>query len=155
MNMQPLDKDKLFSIFEAGDEEVYQENNVSELLDNPYVLIGMVVRGVQNWHIMDIMYKRSHPKEYSRVRRRVMYKYFVKICGYLERLDINNFKTLYTIGDSYDIKEVKESFDQLLKYFEDIEYYEKCAIVKSYLDLLNHEYITKDLLKNTGIKLPN
>jgi len=153
--MQPLDKDKLFSIFEAGDEEVYQENNVSELLDNPYVLIGMVVRGVQNWHIMDIMYKRSHPKEYSRVRRKVMYKYFVKIYGYLERLDINNFKTLYTIGDSYDIKEVKESFDQLLKYFEDIEYYEKCAIVKSYLDLLNHEYITKDLLKNTGIKLPN
>jgi len=153
--MQPLDKDTLFSIFEAGDEEVYQENNVSELLDNPYVLIGMVVRGVQNWHIMDIMYKRSHPKEYSRVRRKVMYKYFVKICGYLERLDINNFKTLYTIGDSYDIKEVKESFDQLLKYFEDIEYYEKCAIVKSYLDLLNHEYITKDLLKNTGIKLPN
>lgn len=153
--MQPLDKNTLFSIFEAGDEEVYKENNVSELLDNPYVLIGMVVRGVQNWHIMDIMYKRSHPKEYSRVRRKVMYKYFVKVCGYLERLDINNFKTLYTIGDSYDIKEVKESFDQLLKYFEDIEYYEKCAIVKSYLDLLNHEYITKDLLKNTGIKLPN
>ena len=153
--MQPLDKDTLFSIFEAGDEEVYKENNVSELLDNPYVLIGMVVRGVQNWHIMDIMYKRSHPKEYDRVRRKVMYKYFIKICGYLERLDINNFKTLYTIGDSYDIKEVKESFDQLLKYFEGIEYYEKCAIVKSYLDLLNHEYITKDLLKNTGIKLPN
>ena len=153
--MQPLDKNTLFSIFEAGDEEVYKENNVSELLDNPYVLIGMVVRGVQNWHIMDIMYKRSHPKEYSRVRRKVMYKYFVKICGYLERLDINNFKTLYTIGDSYDIKEVKESFDQLLKYFEGIEYYEKCAIVKSYLDLLNHEYITKDLLRNTGIKLPN
>ena len=153
--MQPLDKNTLFSIFEAGDEEVYKENNVSELLDNPYVLIGMVVRGVQNWHIMDIMYKRSHLNEYSKVRRKVMYKYFVKICGYLERLDINNFKTLYTIGDSYDIKEVKESFDQLLKYFEGIEYYEKCAIVKSYLDLLNHEYITKDLLKNTGIKLPN
>ena len=92
--MQPLDKNTLFSIFEAGDEEVYKENNVSELLDNPYVLIGMVVRGVQNWHIMDIMYKRSHPNEYSKVRRKVMYKYFVKICGYLERLDINNFKTL-------------------------------------------------------------
>ena len=58
--MQPLDKNTLFSIFEVGDEEVYKENNVESLLDNPFVLIGMVVRGVENWHLMDILYTRNN-----------------------------------------------------------------------------------------------
>jgi len=153
--MQPLDKDTLFSIFEAGDEEVYQENNVTSLLDNPYVLIGMVVRGVQNWHLMDLMYKRSYAKEYIKVRHTIQRKYFLKLISYLERLDVKSFSTVYTIGDSFDSQEVQYTFNTLLDYFEKVEMYEECAIVKDYLDLLNHEYLTKDLLKNTGLELPN
>ena len=153
--MQPLDKDALFSIFEAGDEEVYQENNVTSLLDNPYVLIGMVVRGVQNWHLMDLMYKRSYPKEYIKVRHTIQRKYFLRLISYLERLEVKSFSTIYTIGDSFDSQEVQYTFNILLDYFERFEMYEECAIVKDYLDLLNHEYLTKDLLKNTGLKLPN
>ena len=153
--MQPLDKNTLFSIFEAGDEEVYEENNVSGLLDNPYVLIGMVVRGVQNYHLMDVMYKRSYPQDYAKVRQKIKLNYFLRIAGYLQRLDVKSFSTVYTIGDSFDVQEVQEAFEQLITYFEQIEYYEQCALVKSYLDLLSHEVISKDLLKNTGIELPN
>ena len=153
--MQPLDKNTLFSIFEAGDEEVYEENNVSGLLDNPYVLIGMVVRGVQNYHLMDVMYKRSYPQEYTKVRQKIKLNYFLRIAGYLQRLDVKSFSTIYTIGDSFDVREVQEAFEHLIAYFEKIEYYEQCALVKSYLDLLSHEVISKSLLKNTGIELPN
>ena len=153
--MQPLDKNTLFSIFEAGDEEVYEENNVSGLLDNPYVLIGMVVRGVQNYHLMDVMYKRSYPQDYAKVRQKIKLNYFLRIAGYLQRLDVKSFSTVYTIGDSFDVQEVQEAFEHLITYFEQIEYYEQCALVKSYLDLLSHEVISKDLLKNTGIELPN
>ncbi len=52
--MQELNPDSLFSIFEAGDEEVYKENNVDYLLKNPYVLIGMVVRGIDNLSLIHI-----------------------------------------------------------------------------------------------------
>lgn len=153
--MQPLDKNTLFSIFEAGDEEVYRENNVDNLLENPYVLMGMVVRGVENWYLMDLMYKRSHPKEYSRVRPTIRLKYYNKLLGYLKRLDPNKFETVYTIGDSFDSREVEDRLTDMIQFYESIEQYEKCAIVKSYIDLLNHEIFTKDLLRNTGIKLPN
>lgn len=149
--MQPLDKNTLFSIFEAGDEEVYKENNVESLLDNPYVLMGMVVKGIDNWYLMDIMYKRSYPQEYARVRNSIKLKYYIKLFGYLQRLDVNKFETVYTIGESFNVGEVEDRLGDMLLFFQDLEMYERCAVVKKYLDLLKHEYFTKDLLKNKGI----
>lgn len=145
--MQPLNKNTLFSIFEQGDEEIYKEHNITGVLDNPYVLIGMVVRGMENWHIMDIMYKRSYPVEYKAVREGIQLKYMNKLVKYLERLDTNRFDTVYSIGDSFDEKVVRLALTNLLKYYEGIEYYEKCAIIKPYIDLLEHEVIKKELLK--------
>lgn len=145
--MLPLDKNTLFSIFEQGDEEIYKEHQVTGVLNNPYVLIGMVIRGMENWHIMDIMYKRSYPVEYKEVRATIQRKYMLKLVSYLERLDKSKFETVYTIGDSYDSKTVRLALNALLGYFEKIEYYEKCAIIKDYIDLLAHEVIQKELLK--------
>ena len=62
--MQKLDPHTLFSIFEKGDEEIYKENNIEELLDNPYVLIGMVVTGVENFYMIDQMYMVKHEEDY-------------------------------------------------------------------------------------------
>ena len=145
--MQPLDKNTLFSIFEQGDEEIYKEHNITGVLDNPYVLIGMVIRGMENWHLMDIMYKRSYPVEYKEVRSQIRLKYMLKLVAYLERLDKTKFETVYTIGDSYDSKTVRLALNSLLGFFESIEYYEKCAIIKDYIDLIAHEVIQKELLK--------
>ena len=131
--MQPLDKNSLFSIFDIGDEEVYKENNVEELLDNPFVLLGMVVRGVDNWHLMDILYTRKQGEEY--------------------KLDFNKFETVYTIGDSFDRDEVEKALNIILDVFISFEHYEKCATVKKFLDLLDHEYVLKSELKRAGLKL--
>ena len=51
--MKPIDPNQLFNLFEVGDEEVYEENGVKDVLQNPYVLMGMVVRGVENYNILD------------------------------------------------------------------------------------------------------
>jgi hypothetical protein len=152
--MQPLDKNTLFSIFDIGDEEVYKENNVEELLDNPFVLIGMVVRGVENWHLMDILYTRKKGEEYAEVRDKVQLQYFVKLCKYLDRLDFNKFETVYTIGESFDKDEVDDRLSQMMDVFIENEYYEQCATVKRFLDMLSHEYILKCELKKAGLRLP-
>ena len=58
--MKPIDPNQLFSLFEVGDEEVYEEHDVTEVLQNPYVLMGMVVRGVENYNILDKLYLRIY-----------------------------------------------------------------------------------------------
>jgi hypothetical protein len=145
--MQPLDKDTLFSIFEQGDEEIYQEHKITGVMNNPYVLMGMVIRGMENWHLMDIMYKRSYKEEYQRVRDSIRVKYMSKLVSYLDRIDETKFETIYTIGDAYDSKTVMKVLNDLISYFESIEMYEKCATIKNYVDLLSHEIIQKELLR--------
>ncbi len=134
--MKPIDPNQLFSLFEVGDEEVYEEHDVTEVLQNPYVLMGMVVRGVENYNILDKLYLRNHKKHYENVREEVKYKYFCKIFGYLCRIDSKKFESKYTITENYDIVKVNVLLNELLTYFEGIEQYEKCAIIKKYIDLI-------------------
>ena len=149
--MKQMDPHTLFSIFEAGDEEIYKENNVEELLENPYVLMGMVLRGVENWYIMDQMYTRTYPEQYKNVRSTIKYKFYNKLFNYLNRIPDNKFETVYKIGESFDSKEIMRGLNDMLYYYQDLEEYEKCGIIKNYIDLLSHDLISKNLLKGTGI----
>jgi len=137
-----LDPHTLFSIFEKGDEEVYRENNVEDLLDNPYVLIGMVVTGVENFYMIDKMYTLKHEEEYGRVRDKIKLKYFTKLCGYLDRVTPLEMEVAYSIGADYELDRALDAMNELLFFFEDIEMYEKCVKIKEYIDLL----ISKKLL---------
>ena len=134
--MAQLDPHSLFSIFEKGDEEVYKEHGMESLLDNPYVLISMVVKGLENYNIMDIMYQRQYPKQYKANRRVIQLKYFNRLFSYLTRIDVKQFDPKYSIGDSYDIQHVCATLDGLMFYYEAIEQYEKCHTIKSITDLL-------------------
>lgn len=134
--MQPIDPNTLFSIFEQGDEEIYKEHGVEEHLQNPFVLMGMVLRGIDNFHMMDMMYMRQYPSHYKKVRNLTKYKYFNKLYGYLLRIDSNSFEDIYKIGETFDTKQTKNGLDILRVYYERLEEYEKCAVIKKYIDLL-------------------
>jgi len=134
--MQPLDPHTLFSIFEQGDEEVYKEHGVEEHLDNPFVLMGMVVRGIDNYHMMDLMYMKQYPREYKNVRSLTKYKYYTKLYNYLTSISLNKGLDVYKIGESFETGEAYVGLDTLRVYYEKIEHYEKCATIKLYQDLL-------------------
>jgi len=136
--MQPLDKNTLFSIFEAGDEHIYKEHGMEDTLNNPYVLMNMVVKGLENYKIMDQMYRQQYPKQYKNTRNVIQYKYFNKLLGYLERIDTKGFDSKYNIGDSYEIMHNIYMLESLMYYYENIEQYEKCATVKLYVTLLEN-----------------
>ena len=134
--MQPIDPNTLFSIFEQGDEQIYQEHGMEDQLQNPFVLMGMVLRGIENYHMMDMMYMQRYPAHYKKVRNLTKYKYLNKIYGYLQRIDNTSFKEIYKIGESFDIEDVMRGLNYLRLFYERLEEYEKCAVVKRYIDLL-------------------
>ena len=98
--------------------------------------MSMVVRGVENYKLLDKLYLRNHKKHYQDVREDVKFKYFSKLFSYLSRIDVNKFETKYTITENYDIVKVNVLLNELLSYFEGIEYYERCAVIKKYIDLI-------------------
>lgn len=134
--MQPIDPNTLFSIFEQGDEEIYKEHGIEEHLQNPFVLMGMVLRGIDNFHMMDLMYMKQYPNHYKKVRNLTKYKYFNKLYSYLQRIDSDSFEDIYKIGESFDKVQTKSGLDILRVYFERLEEYEKCAVIKKYISLL-------------------
>lgn len=134
--MQPIDPNTLFSIFEQGDEAIYKEHGVEGALDNPFVLMGMVLRGIENYNLMDIMYMRQYPEHYKKVRRITKYKYFNKLYGYLSRIRTQDFNETYSIGESFEIKNVDRALNTLRGYYEGLEEYEKCAVIRDYQSLL-------------------
>ena len=144
MNMQPLDKNTLFSIFEAGDEEIYKEHGLEDQLDNPFVLLNMVLRGLENYYLMDLMYMKRHPQHYKEVRQITKYKYFNKLYGYLNRIDSKSFSDVYTIGTSFNSNDIISGLEVMLKFYEEIEQYEKCAVIKRYQDLVTNK--TKEIV---------
>lgn len=144
--MHKLDPHTLFSIFEQGDEEIYREHGQEEVLKNPFVLMQMVMRGLENYQLMCMMYFKNFPKQFKRVEPTIKYKYYSKLYGYLLRINLRSIETIYTIGDSYEKKQVGDALNELLYYFESIEQYEKCGKIVEYIQMLVLEE-AKNILK--------
>ena len=102
----------------------------------------MVLRGLENYQIMDVMYMKRHPESYKEVRELTKYKYYDKLYGYLNRLDSLNFDETYKIAESFGRDECFMGLETFLRYYEKIEHYKKCAVIKRYQDLLLESYST-------------
>jgi hypothetical protein len=134
--VQRLDPNTLFTIFEQGDEQIYKEHGIEDLLQNPYVLVGMVVTGVENFHFIDKMYSFKHKEDYGRIRDGIKLKYYCKLYNYLTRINLEESNDLYNIGTDFELDRSLSALNDLLYFFETIEHYGKCAIIKKFTDLL-------------------
>ena len=141
--MNKLDPHTLFSIFEQGDEEVYKEHNQEDVLNNPFVLMNMVTRGLENYELMCALYIRNYPKEFIRVEPTIKFKYYTKLYGYLLRINIDSIEDIYAIGDSYERNNAQRALQTLLDYFEFKEEYEKCGVLVKYIQVLVLEEVKK------------
>ena len=133
--MKDLDSESLFNIFSQGDEQIYQEHGVSQILDNSFILFGMVVRGVENYYIIDQLYQTKYKQQYDSVRESIKLKYFIGLMRYLDRIDELHLDTLSMIEDEFGLQAIKYALEEMLDLFEKIEYYEQCCILKKYYDI--------------------
>jgi len=135
--MKRLDSKTLFDVFQVGDEEVYREHGVEDILDNSFVLFGMVVKGVENYYIIDQLYQRKYGEVYISQRENIKLTYFKGLMKYLERIGEIHLDTLSMIEDELGISAIDYAFSEMIELFISIEYYEECSILKKYLDLFS------------------
>lgn len=130
--MKKIDKATLFSIFEAGDEEIYRENGVEDLLHNTYILFGMTIKGVENYFIMEQMYQNRYRETFSTVRDSIKLKYFTGLIKYLERIDLSQSDTLYELKDLFGEQAIEYALTEMVDFFEGVEMYENCALLMKF-----------------------
>lgn len=130
--MKKIDKATLFNIFEVGDEEVYRENGVEDLLHNTYILLGMTIKGVENYFIMEQMYQNRYGETFSTVRDSIKLKYFTGLMRYLERIDLSQSDTLYELKDLFGEQSIEYALTEMVDFFEGVEMYENCALLMKF-----------------------
>lgn len=133
--MKKLSTSDLFDIFSQGDESIYRENHLEDVLDNSFVLFGMVVRGVENYFIIDKIYSNRYGKDYDSMSDSIKLKYFNGLIGYLERINLSQSDTVLELVDEFGPQAIKYALEELLEFYEEREYYEKCAIIFKFYDL--------------------
>lgn len=133
--MKKIDKANLFSIFEVGDEQVYAENGVQDILHDAYVLFGMAVKGVENYYIMEQMYENRYGETFSNVRDSIKLKYFTGLMRYVERIDICAVDTIYELKDILGEQPINYALTQMIEFFEQNEMYEHCALLMKFFKI--------------------
>lgn len=137
--MKHIDSESLFSIFFQGDEQIYKEHGVSEIVDNSFVLFGMVIRGVENYYIIDQLYQRKYQQQYDSVRESIKMKYFSGLMKYVDRIAEIRLDTMCIIEDEFGQQAIKYALEELIDFFEKVEHYEQCAKLKKYYDIFIDE----------------
>jgi uncharacterized protein (UPF0305 family) len=133
--MKKLNSDDLFNIFSIGDEEIYKEHKIEDMMDNTFILFGMVVRGVENYFIIDKMYANRYQERYDSVRENIKLKYFNGLVNYLERVKDIKADTVEELKDEFGPQAIKYALEEMLEFYKELEMYEKCAIIFKFYEL--------------------
>lgn len=137
--MKEISTEAIFSLFETNDEELYREYGVEGVLANPYIILSMVISGVSQYPLLDQHYALKYKEKYKDLKEPIKNKYFRKLYGYLTRLDIEDSSNHKLINKLFEDNIFGRTIDVLIKYFESIEDFEKCAVLVKYKDLLIFE----------------
>ena len=133
--MKKLNSDDLFNIFSIGDEEIYKEHKIEDMMDNTFILFGMVVRGVENYFIIDKMYASRFQERYDSVRENIKLKYYNGLVNYLERIEALQSDTVLFLEDEFGPQAIKYALEELLEFYKGLEMYEKCAVIFKFYEL--------------------
>ena len=137
--MKKLNSDDLFNIFSIGDEEIYKEHKIEDMMDNTFILFGMVVRGVENYFIIDKMYAHRYQERYDSVRENIKLKYYNGLVNYLERIKALQSDTVLFLEDEFGSQAIKYALEEMLEFYKELEMYEKCAVIFKFYELFFKE----------------
>lgn len=133
--MKGLDGDSLFSIFDTPHHEVFEDSRTVGTQVSNFIVMGTVIRGVENYFLIDQLYANRYKDRYFSVRDSLRLKYFIQLVDYLQRVKEFDSKTASMLLDEFGVAAIVYAFQHLLTFLEELEMYERCILVKKYLDI--------------------
>ena len=142
----PIDPDKVFDLFGGkGGLDPKGSNYVSPTsspkidYDDPLTMLKMFKKMIMNYTSynkgLTLMFKQVDPKldvkEIERAGEAMLYE---RAYAYISKFKIKDKKSQEVLT-SYMDGELEVAFKLSIKYFEEIEEYEKCALLKKIFDL--------------------
>lgn len=131
-----MDINNIFSVFAADDDEIFrEEENVEELLDNDFIKVGTLIKGMENYDILDKIHSVKYGSQYEFVKEKIKRKYYLGLVRNLPRPEELQSKTLDDLVDEFGKGSINHSLSDLIDYFVELEDFDSCITLKAYLDL--------------------
>jgi len=130
--MKKLDSQNLFKAFSLEGDNTKE---LPEVPNDSFILFGTVLRGVESFYIIDQLYQMRYKDQYILVQEKIKLKYFTGLMKYIDRIDDMSVDTVMYIEDEFGGQAIKYALEEMLQFFEQIEHYEECIILKKYFDI--------------------
>jgi hypothetical protein len=135
--MKKINSTKIFDIFTLTHQELdtLMEDQSSR---NPHIIeFKNMIRGVENFYIIDIIYKNRIGEDYLSRRENIKLMYFTGLMKYLERLGEIKGDTLLEVERELGKKPLLFALKEMIQVFILVEDYEKCSVLQKYLDFFS------------------
>jgi hypothetical protein len=134
--MKKISSQQVLKSFDVDYSFGLKTGKTSQGMNKNQVLFKNATIGVEKYELLHIIYSKGYGKVYVDISESVKDRYFNKMFKYLHEIDLEDINSLKEIVPSLDEKVVRSSLAKLILYFQDLEEYEKCAIIKKILDLI-------------------
>lgn len=134
-----MDINKVFGLFEEQDSN---ENSVTklDLTDSPVMWIGMFKKLIINYKVfsqqlINMFSLIEPPLDISDIKRASSYMVYTRAFDYISKINTENQNHIECLK-LYSDENLKQSISISLHYYESLEEYEKCAVLKKIQDVI-------------------
>ena len=128
-----INKDKIFSLFVDGKEikDEMAKEQLKELINGPFGRIGMFVKLIQNHKIFHLKLEKFLKKEQPNynvesTKEASEFTVYNRAFNYIKDISLDDHNHVNAIIN-FDPKLLYSTLGMSIKYFEEIEEYEKCS----------------------------
>ena len=135
-----MDIDKVFNLFDEKDS-IKNPTTKLDLTESPIMWIGMFKKLVMNYKVfsqqlINMFSSVDPPLDTDDIKKASSYMVYTRAFDYISKLDITNSSHIECLK-MYSDNELKQSINISLYYYESLEEYEKCAVLKKIQDMIS------------------
>ena len=135
-----MDIDKVFNLFDEKDS-IKNPTTKLDLTESPIMWIGMFKKLVMNYKVfsqqlINMFSSVDRPLDTDHIKKASTYMVYTRAFAYISKLDITNSSHIDCLK-MYSDNELKQSINISLYYYESLEEYEKCAVLKKIQDMIS------------------